>query len=78
MIVKNKKDVAEYIASSPVVAETKVAYEEGDRGDFTEISEELVRVICRTSGRPKYGTDWGTWLDDNIDEMLQEAVSIVM
>jgi len=76
MIIKTKKDISDYIKNSPVVVETKTAY--GDPEGFEEIEKELVSLIAGAITAPEYGNDWGPWLKDNIDELLQEAISIVM
>lgn len=76
MVVEGRKDIAEYLETSPPVVECKKAYGDG----FDEIEKELVKVITRQDvmKHPAYGTDWGEWFDENIDELLGEAVSIVM
>jgi hypothetical protein len=77
IIIRNKKDIAAYIASCPVVLESKRAYEEDDPGSFAEVEAELVKLIASESV-PDFGEDWEEWLSDNIEELLQEAISIVM
>jgi hypothetical protein len=76
MIVKTRKDIRHYVENSPEVLESKSAYD--DDVEWKEIEDELVKVIMTTDGCPEFGEDWAEWLDDNIDEMLQEAISIVM
>jgi hypothetical protein len=80
MIFNNKKDIISYVKTAPAVVETKRAYE-GDtpgQSDFGEIEEELVGLIIAATDRPMYGKDWDAWLAVNVDELLREAVSIVM
>lgn len=78
MIINSSKDICAHIKTMPAFIETKIAYEEGAPGSFDEVEEVLLEVIVDFEGRPEYGTDWDAWLQNNIDEMLQEAVSIVM
>lgn len=78
LIIKTKKDIAAYIATSPVVLECKQAYEEDDPGSFKEVEDELVRLIASGEGSPDFGEDWEAWLSANIEELLQDAISIVM
>jgi hypothetical protein len=78
MIFNSMKDIATYVNACPEVIECKKAYEEDQPGAFDEIEDALVLEIVDFEGRPEYGTDWTEWLDDNIGEMLDEAVSIVM
>lgn len=77
-IIKTKKDIAAYIKKSPIVVETKKAYEADDAGDFKEVEEELVCLIAGSRSAPEFGDDWEAWLRDNINELLEDAVSIVM
>ena len=77
-IIKTKKDILAYIKVSPIVIEAKTAYEEDGSDDFDDIEEELVGLIAGAKGSPDFGDDWESWLKDNIDEMLRDAISIVM
>lgn len=74
LVIRTKKDLATYVSTSPVVLETKKAYEDG----FDEVEEELVKQLAVGEGSPDFGDDWEEWLADNIDELLGEAISIVM
>lgn len=78
MIIRNRDDIVAYIKCHPQVIESKKSYE-NDR-EFREIEMEMVKLIRGNvlTAHPKYGTDWSEWLSDNIDELLDEAVSIVM
>jgi hypothetical protein len=77
-IFNNKKDIAAYLKSSPVVLESKRAYEEDDPGSFDEVEEELVSLISGSKGSPDFGEDWEEWLSNNLDELLTDAIEIVM
>lgn len=76
MIIKTRKDLAAYVKTSPAVVEAKKAYDHEE--DWKEVEKELVQVLNGMQGCPDYGEDWGAWLEDNIDEAIEEAVSIVM
>jgi hypothetical protein len=84
MIIKDKKDVAAYlemvVRTNEKVLECKKAYEEDESGGFKEIMDELVKVVTRQDcmKHPAYGTDWDEWFDDNVEELLEQAISIVM
>lgn len=77
-IIATKKDIRAYIKQSPVVVESKAAYEEDDPESFGEVEDELVSLIAGSKDSPEFGTDWGTWLQDNIEELLRDALEIVM
>jgi len=76
MVVSSKKDIARAFEDLEPVVDCGRAYGDG----FDEVEEELVKVITRQDVKehPAYGTDWGEWFDENIEELLNEAVSIVM
>jgi hypothetical protein len=78
MIIANKKGIVAYVAATDVAAvkEAKEAYT-SDGGDWDEIAKELVKEIQRAK-HPAYGTDWSAWLKANIEELLQEAIGIVL
>lgn len=78
VIVRTKRDIAAYVKAVPVVVEAKAAYEEDAPGSFDEVETELVKLIAVADGSPDFGEDWGRWLEANVEELLQEAVSIVM
>ena len=79
VIFKTKKDIAAWLTTSPEVVECKDSYEEvGDAGTFDEVAKTLVGLIAAGESSPDFGEDWEQWLEDNIEELLQEAVSIVM
>lgn len=78
LIIKNKKDIAAYLETSPVVIETKRDYEQEDPGSFAEIEKELAKLIATGDGSPDFGEDWEKWLADNVEELLSEAIDIVM
>jgi hypothetical protein len=80
MIVRTKKDIAAYLETNTKVVECKKAYEEDEPGGFKEVFDELVKVVTRQDLKkhPTWGTDWTEWFNDNMDELLNEAVSIVM
>jgi len=77
-IFNNKKDIAAYVKASPEVLESKRAYEEDDPGGFDEVEEKLVSLISGSKGSPDFGEDWEEWLSNNFDELLQDAIGIVM
>ena len=77
-IIKTKQDIAAYIKKSPVVIAAKAAHEEDEPGGFEEVEEELVSMIAGAQGAPEFGDDWGPWLTENIEELLTDAISIVM
>jgi hypothetical protein len=77
-IIKNKKELAAYVANLPEVIDSRVAYEENAPGSFDEVMEELIRLLASEEGSPDFGEDWGPWISLNISEMLEEAISIVM
>jgi len=78
MIIKTKKDIAAYIEKCPAVIEAKVAYEGDEPGGFEEVVKELTSLIAGSKEAPEFGEDWGPWLEENVDELLQDAISIVM
>jgi hypothetical protein len=85
LIISHKKDIAAYIATTSALDETKTAYvsdlEEDEREEaWAEVTSELLSVITHNliAEHPPYGADWETWLKENIDELVEEAVSIVM
>jgi hypothetical protein len=78
LIIKTKKDILQYIKSSPVVVEVRDAYEEDQPDAFKEVEEELISLLAGAKEGPDFGEDWESWLKDNISEMLEEAISIVM
>lgn len=78
MVIKTKKELAAYIATFPEVVESKQAYEEDDPGSFDEVMVELVKQIAVGEGSPDFGEDWDPWISLNIDELLGEAIDIVM
>ena len=78
LIMKTKKDIATYISTSPPVLESKKAYEEDESEGFEEVTTELAKLLICGEGSPDFGEDWEEWLEDNIEEMLGEAISIVM
>ena len=78
MIVNYKKDVVALIKTLPEVVESKAAYEEDEPGGFDEVEKVLLGLVLGADGGPEFGTDWDKWLKENIDELLQDAISIVM
>ena len=78
-IFKTKKDIAEFLKQSPMVAEAKRDFEEGEEpGAFDLVEDELVSLIAGAKEAPDFGEDWTTWLEDNLDELIDEAISILM
>jgi hypothetical protein len=76
--IRNRKDIAAFVAVAPEVVETKVAYEDGAPGSFQEIENTLVDLIAKRKDRPTYGANWKSWLRENLDEFLREAIDIVI
>jgi hypothetical protein len=76
--IKNRKDLAAFVAAAPDVVVSRTAYEEDAPGAFKEIEDTLVGLIAREKDRPAYGANWKSWLHENLDWFLQEAISIVM
>ena len=76
MIVNKRSDIVAYVKENEQVRETKAAYEDDE--EFREVEKELVSLIQGADGHPEYGEDWTEWLEDNMDGLLSEAVSIVM
>jgi len=74
-IFKTKRDIAEFLKQSSVVAVERDNWEGHE--SFKEVEEELVSLIAGAKDSPDFGEDWGEWLEENIDELLGEAVSIV-
>ena len=74
VIVRTKGDIQVYVKAHPAVVETGTAYGEG----FDEIEDMLVKLILEADDRPVFNTDWSVWLEGEIEELLQEAVDIVM
>lgn len=80
LIIRTEKDIADYVAKSPVVVACKQSYEEDVPGSFAEIWEELITLIASGGSfenRPSFGEDWESWLSVHVEELLQEAVDIV-
>lgn len=78
LIIKTKKDIAAWVSKHPKVREAKRAAEEDDgAGSFDEVEEELVKLLAVGDGSPDFGEDWQSWLTDNIDEQLNEAIEII-
>lgn len=77
MIFRTKKDIAAFVATAPEVVKTRGYYGEGN-DYFKEIEAELVKLIAVGEGSPDFGEDWKTWLDANLDVLLEEAISIAM
>jgi hypothetical protein len=73
IIIMHKKDIIAYVDTAAAVAESKAAFGEG----WDEVADVLCKEIRRAE-HPPYGSDWGPWLEENIEELLDEAVSIVM
>jgi hypothetical protein len=75
MIIKTRKDIADYVEKSPAFLEMKEEF--GDEAE--DIKMHAVSLIAGDMDTcPEFGEDWGTWLEENVEEMVQEAVSIVM
>ncbi len=75
---KNKKEIATWVSKNSLVAESRKAAEESDGpGAFEEVEEELVKLIAAGDNSPDFGEDWSEWLNENIDELLREAIAIV-
>ncbi len=77
-IIQTKKDLLAYIRQVPVVVAAKEACEEDQPGFWKEVEEELVSLLAGHKESPDFGEDWSKWLEDNISEQLDEAISIVM
>ena len=86
LVISHKKDIAKYIASTPALDEMRTAYvscfdDESERDEaWAEVATELLAVITHNllEPHPPYGTDWDPWLKQNIDDLAEEAISIVM
>lgn len=81
LIIRTKKDIADYVAKSPVVTACKQDYEADVPGSFAEVEKELVNLIASGvsfKNSPDFGEDWEPWLSEHVEELLQEAVDIVM
>lgn len=85
LVISHKKDIAAYIATTSALDETKTAYvsdlDESEREEaWAEVTAELLAVITHNliAEHPPYGADWESWLKKNIDDLVEEAVSIVM
>ena len=78
VIFNTKKDIAAYVTVAPVVLEAKRSWGEGDPTTFNEATKELARLIAVGEGSPDFGEDWEEWLAKNIEELFEEAISIVM
>jgi hypothetical protein len=77
-IIATKRDIRAYVRQVPAVRDSRTAYEEDDPGSFDEVEDELVSLIAGAKDGPEFGTDWEPWLQDNIDELLRDAIEIVM
>lgn len=76
MIISTKKNIADYIEKSPSYIEAEDEYEDDE--DFEGVMDELVSLIAGHRDGPEFGEDWGTWLEENFDDLLEEAISVVM
>jgi hypothetical protein len=76
LILKNKAELVEALVAHPLVKEAREAFD--SEVEWGEVRREFLREVQRAPGRPKYGEDWQAWLDENVEELLQEALSIVM
>lgn len=73
LIIKTKKDLAEYVRGCEEVDATRADYGDG----FDEVEEELVKLLAVGDGSPDFGEDWEEWLAVNVEILLEEALSIV-
>lgn len=78
LIIKTKKDLTAYVDASPLLLECKRAYKDDELEEYEEIKKELVGLLAVGEGSPDFGDDWEEWLEAHLDEMLREAIDIVM
>lgn len=77
-VIKTKKELGEYLAALPAVIDCKTSYEEDQPEPFDEVMDELVKLAAVGEGSPDFGEDWSAWISEHIEELLQEAIDIVM
>lgn len=91
MIINDKKDLANYLGSCEELKELRDVEHgddtSGDEGEWPEFRKEIVKLCfdktyldeaLGITPPPPLGQDWSGWLKEHLDEISQEAVSIVM
>lgn len=91
VVISNKEDLQVYLNDCEETKDIREA-EKGDdttggEGEWPEFRREIVKLCFDKAylrdalgmdPPPDLGKDWDRWLEDHLDEIIEEAISIVM
>jgi hypothetical protein len=86
--IDGKDSLVAYLDTCEILQELRDAEaEEGDKGEWPEFRSEIVKLCfdrkylmdaLGIDPPPALNQDWAAWLDENLDDIADEAFSIVM